>query len=120
MSEPKRKIPMSEIPNFIRNRQRLSPTVRELIDAARQHHECQQEAFQPIVRDINEGFVKLMASTLKLEPQAFVAIPAHLEKTAAMMRDWDAVKDIPGAKISITYTSEVTVNGIRIPDENES
>jgi hypothetical protein len=119
MSDPKRKVPLSEMGAFIRSHHQLPAAVCELIEATRERHEGQREAVRATVRDINDGIAKLMASSLQIDPRAFVALPADLGNTASTMELWNALKEVPGAKISVTYTSEVTINGVRVPDEDQ-
>ncbi len=116
--QPAPRMALSELGEHLRNQHRQSPVWRELVEMSRRHHEAEVQAFRAVTRGIIEGFRQQMASALKLDLHALVQIPDDvLDQLHAASQTAKALEGIPGMKINVTFTSEVTVNGVRVPDE---
>lgn len=116
--QPKRKLTHSEIVEHLRSKHRVSPEIQQLVEASRRKCERERDAFRAVARDIIEAFKQQMASALKLDLHAFAQIPDDvLDQLHAASQTAKALDGVPGTKINVTFTSEVTVNGVRVPDE---
>lgn len=118
-AQPPRKMPAEDIPEFIRGKHRLSPAVQKIVDDNRRQHDEQSEVFRAVARDIIENAQKQLAMALKLNLDAFAQVPDDvLDHLFATSRTAKALEEVPGTKITVSFASEVTVNGIRVPDED--
>ncbi|WP_426236774.1 hypothetical protein [Pararhizobium sp. DWP1-1-3] len=61
-----------------------------------------------------------MATARKLDPHAFAQVPDDvLDQLYTATQTAKALVDVPGTKISFSFSSEVTVNGLRVPDADD-
>ncbi|MFC6448429.1 hypothetical protein [Shinella zoogloeoides] len=117
MGEVKRPIPLSRIADHIRSQHTLSPAIQKLIEDNRAHFESQRAAFHDAARSVIDAWQTRWAEAFNLDPAQFAELPAEvIEQMIATSRTMEACADIPGAKISVTFTSTVTVNGIPVPN----
>jgi hypothetical protein len=109
-------IPAKDIPDFIRSGRHLSPALQRMLDENRR----QIEAHRTVFRDIIDGFHKQMATALKLDVRSFARVPDDvIDRLIADGVEARSLIDLPGTKINVSFTSEVTVNGVRLPDEGK-
>jgi len=121
MSEPvKRKLSMPEIVEKLRSKHRLSPEVQQLVAQHRRRFEGERDAFHAVARGIIDDAQKRLATALSLDPKAFAQVPDDvLDQLLASNQIMKALEEVPGAKMHVSFTSEVTVNGVRVSDEGE-
>jgi hypothetical protein len=118
--QPKRKLTHAEIVEHLRNKHRVSPELQRLVEQNRRQHEGDRKAFRAVARDIIEDAQKRLATALRLDPHAFAQVPNDvLDQLHKATQAAKALQDIPGTKISFSFSSEVTVNGLRVPDEDD-
>ncbi|MBB2697941.1 UNVERIFIED_ORG: hypothetical protein GGI66_002601 [Rhizobium esperanzae] len=61
-----------------------------------------------------------MASALKVDPRVCGQVPDYVvDQILAAGTAEKSLVSFPGAKVNVTFTSEATVNGIRLPDEGD-
>ncbi|ARM87360.1 hypothetical protein RHEC894_CH01020 [Rhizobium sp. CIAT894] len=90
--------------------------LQKLVEQNRRHFEGQREAFRAIARDIIGNAQEQLATALKLEPAAFAQVPDDtLDRLLSASHAAKALEEIPGTQINITFTSELTVNGVSVP-----
>jgi methyl coenzyme M reductase beta subunit len=108
---------MSEIADHLRARQQPSATLQKLVDLNRQ----QRDEYRAVARSVIEGFQQQMATASKVDPRVFGQVPDYVvDQILAAGAAAKSLVSIPGAKVNVTFTSEVTVNGVRLPDECET
>ncbi len=119
MSEqPKRKRTHAEIVEHLRSKHRVSPELQRLVEQNRRQFEGDREAFRAVAREIIGDAQKRLATALKLDPHAFAQVPDDvLDQLHKATQAAKALEEIPGTKINFSFSSEVTVNGLRVPDE---
>lgn len=109
------KVPMKDIPARIRNGSKLPPAVQKLADQNREHYERHHEAVRGFVQD----FYRQLERKFDLKPHAFaMASNDALEQLIANCITAQSLATLPDVKVNMSFTSEVTVNGNRVPDEH--
>ncbi|MBB3566090.1 hypothetical protein [Rhizobium sp. BK491] len=115
MSYQPRRTPLSEIVEALHHRQRTS--VANIVAQAHLKFESDRETYREVARDLIEGFHRKWANAFGLAPGAFAQIPADmLDQLIASTHTQKELALIPDAKISVDFTSTVTVNGRPLPE----
>ena len=114
----KRPIPLSELAEQLRNQHRLSPALQKIVAQNRRERDGQRETIRAFTRDFIKHVRRHIETDLKLDPAVICQIPDDVvDGLLSSFVTLKACEDIPGAKITFSITSEVTVNGVRVPDE---
>ncbi|MBX4874443.1 hypothetical protein HJA89_16335 [Rhizobium bangladeshense] len=109
-------MPLSDISGHLRTRHQSSPTLQKLADQNRQ----QREEYRAVARGLIEGFQQQMAAAFKVDPRVFGQVPDFVvDQILATGTAAKSLVAIPGAQVNVTFTSEVTVNGVQLPDDRE-
>ncbi|MDW5314093.1 hypothetical protein [Rhizobium sp. PL01] len=116
--QPKRKRTGEEIVEHLRAKYRVSPEIQRLVEQTRRKHDGELKAFRAVARGIISDAQQRLATARKLDPSAFAQVPDEvLDKLYTATQTAKTLEEIPGTKINFSFSSEVTVNGLRVPDE---
>ena len=111
-------MPLHAVAESLRRKHRLSPTLQQIIELNRRDHERERDAVRALTRGFTEHMRKYVETNLKLDPDMVCQIPDDVvDSLLSSLGTLKALEDIPGAKMTFSFKSEVTVNGVRIPDE---
>jgi hypothetical protein len=115
--QPKRKLTGPEIVESLRSKHRLSPALQQLVEVGRRKHEIDREALRAITNDFLAR-ITAHAATLRIDPSVITAFPNDvLDSTLSSLLTLKALGDVSGTKLTFSFISEVTVNGVRVPDD---
>lgn len=115
--QPKRKPTHAEIAASLQAGRRLSPELRKLVSTGRQLHEREVATVRAITRGLFDH-IRAHAAALNIDPNMIVGMPDDAaDSLLESLRTMKALEGVPGMKIMVNLTSEVTVNGFPVPKE---
>ena len=115
--QPKRKPTHAEIAASLQAGRRLSPALQKLVETGRQLHEREVATVRAITRGLFDH-IRAHAASLNIDPKMIVGMPDDAaDSLLDSLKTMKALEGIAGTKITVNFTSEVTVNGVAVPKE---